>query len=82
MVSRTTLPVLEEQLTEYLRAQPSGTMRIVGSREEYWQLVTETNYRLDYYAGEIITSMSYESEDHLTIAEKLLPLKAIYRGVL
>jgi Uma2 family endonuclease len=79
MSSKASFPDLHDQLAERLALSTAAPVRLVGSQEEYWQLVGATDYRLDYYQGEIIASMSYESEDHSEIASNLnFLLQAIY----
>ncbi|MBK9339031.1 MAG: Uma2 family endonuclease [Lewinellaceae bacterium] len=54
-------------------------VRFPATFEEYWELLEEAEYRADYYNQEIITTMSYESEDHSSLmAELLHVLKRIF----
>jgi Uma2 family endonuclease len=46
-------------------------MRFAASFEEYWDLLEAAEYRVDYVNQEIIASMSYESEQHSTLASRL-----------
>lgn len=66
----TTIPV---PLTNKELAAIGGErpLRYAASEGEYWSVAQEAEYRADYYKGEIIASMSYESEDHATIASRL-----------
>lgn len=48
-----------------------GVMRFSASPEEYWDLLEEAEYRVDYFRHEIIASMSYESNLHSEIASRL-----------
>lgn len=47
--------------------------------EEYWELLAEAEYRVDYYDHQIVASMSYESDLHSHFAAELgFLLKAIF----
>ena len=47
---------------------------------EYWDLLSEVQYRADYYHSEIIATMSYENDIHSHLAAELgFLLKTIYR---
>lgn len=42
--------------------------------EEYWELLAEAEYRVDYYDHQIVASMSYESDLHSHFATRLTTL--------
>ena len=46
-------------------------VRFPATFEEYWELLEEAEYKLDYFDHEIIASMSYESENHSILASRL-----------
>ena len=46
-------------------------LRFPATPEEYWELVGVAEYRADYFDREIITTMSYETEEHSTVATRL-----------
>jgi Uma2 family endonuclease len=72
------MPLTNEELSKTDEPLP---LRYPASEAEYWSLAQEAEYRADYYRGEIIASMSYESEDHAEIMNELMfHLKSIYRG--
>lgn len=62
------MPLTNEELS---KADEPLPLRYPASEAEYWSVVQEAEYRADYYRGEIIASMSYESEDHAAIASRL-----------
>lgn len=62
------MPLTNEELSKIDEPMP---VRYPASEAEYWSLAQEAEYRADYYLGEIIASMSYESEDHAAIASRL-----------
>ena len=62
------MPLTNEELSKTDEPLP---LRYPASEAEYWSVVQEAEYRADYYRGEIIVSMSYESEDHAAIASRL-----------
>ncbi|MCI4646872.1 Uma2 family endonuclease [Phaeodactylibacter sp.] len=62
------MPLTNEELSKTDEPLP---LRYPASEAEYWSVAQEAEYRADYYRGEIIASMSYESEDHAAIASRL-----------
>ena len=62
------MPLTNEELSKTDKPLP---LRYPASEAEYWSVAQEAEYRADYYRGEIIASMSYESEDHAAIASRL-----------
>ncbi|WP_421948213.1 Uma2 family endonuclease [Phaeodactylibacter xiamenensis] len=62
------MPLTNEELSKTDKPLP---LRYPASEAEYWSVAQEAEYRADYYRGEIIASMSYESEDHAVIASRL-----------
>ena len=62
------MPLTNEELSKTDKPLP---LRYPASEAEYWSVAQEAEYRADYYRGEIIASISYESEDHAAIASRL-----------
>jgi Uma2 family endonuclease len=62
------MPLTNEELSKTDEPLP---LRYPASEAEYWSVAQEAEYRADYYRGEIIASISYESEDHAAIASRL-----------
>lgn len=61
-------------LTNLELADMGGRERLVrfpASVEEYWELLAEAEYRMDYYDHQIIAAMSYESDLHSLFASQL-----------
>ncbi|HND86884.1 MAG TPA: hypothetical protein PK971_01075, partial [Saprospiraceae bacterium] len=54
-------PITNQELSDLGQG---GVMRFPASPEEYWDLLEEAEYRVDYFGHEIIGSMSYESTLH------------------
>ncbi len=56
-----------------------GYYRFPATWDDYWQLVSQAEYRADYYDHHIIASMSYESDIHSRIASEFgFLLRSIY----
>ena len=54
-------PLTNQELFEVSRGE---TVRFPASRDEFWELLEEAEYRVDYFDHEIIANMSYESDKH------------------
>jgi Uma2 family endonuclease len=61
-------PLTNDDLLPLLDAD--GFYRFGGSLDDYWQLLSEATYQADYYDHQIITTMSYESDNHSHIAAR------------
>ncbi len=61
-------PVTNQELLE---AGQGATMYFPASRDEYWELLEEAEYRVDYFDHEIIANMSYESDKHSDLTTEL-----------
>lgn len=68
MATTTRFPRTNEELYELGGGQP---VRFPGTEEEYWALLEEAEYRVDFYNDEIIASMSYESDEHSAITSRI-----------
>ncbi len=78
MATTTRFPRTNEELHELGGGQP---VRFPGTEEEYWALLEEAEYRVDFYNNEIIAAMSYESDVHSDITNKLMfLLQTIFQG--
>lgn len=59
-----------------------GFYRFPASIDDYWNLLTEAQYRADYYDHHIIATLSYESDIHSRIATEFsILLGLIYRNI-
>lgn len=77
MATTTKFPRTNQELAELGAGQP---VRFPGAEEEYWALLEEAEYRVDFYNNEIIAFMSYESDIHSDITNKLMfLLQAIFQ---
>lgn len=61
-------PVTNEELFGIAK---SGMARFPATLDEYWKLLSEAEYRADYFDQEIIATMSYETEEHSTVTTRL-----------
>jgi Uma2 family endonuclease len=68
MTASTNLPLTNQELFDLSKGE---LLRFPASREEYWDVLEAAEYRADYFNQEIIAAMSYESEDHSTLATRL-----------
>ncbi len=76
MTTSIKFPLTNQELYDLAQG---AIVRFPATFEEYWELLEEAEYRADYYNQEIITTMSYESEDHSSLmAELLHVLKRIF----
>lgn len=58
-----------------------GVVRFPATFEEFWELIGEAEYNVEYYNHEIIATMSYETDVHTDIATQMSHLlKNIYGG--
>lgn len=62
-------PLTNDDLLELVDA--NGFYRFPASLDNYWNLLTEAQYRADYYDYHVIATMSYESDIHSRIASEL-----------
>lgn len=69
MVAAAPPPLTNEALADLVDAH--GYYRFPASLAEYWELLAEGQYCVEYYDHEIITTMSYESDLHSLIATEL-----------
>ena len=84
MATTTKFPRTNQELYDLGGGQP---VRFPGTEEEYWALLEEAEYRVDFYNNEIIAAMSYESDEHkpedeFSISGKTIRLKEVYAGTL
>lgn len=78
MSTTTRFPRTNQELADLGGGQP---VRFPGTEEEYWALLEEAAYRVDFYNNEIIAAMSYESDIHSDITNKLMfLLQTIFQG--
>jgi Uma2 family endonuclease len=68
MVAAAPPPLTNEALADLVDAH--GYYRFPASLSEYWQLLADAEYCVEYYDHEIITTMSYESDLHSQIASE------------
>ncbi|MCO6490509.1 MAG: Uma2 family endonuclease [Phaeodactylibacter sp.] len=61
-------PRTNQELANLGGGQP---VRFPGTEEEYWILLEEADYRVDFYNQEIIACMSYESDEHSAITSRI-----------
>lgn len=61
-------PLTNQELFDLANGE---VVRFPATPEEYWELVTVAEYRADYFDHEIIATMSYETEEHSTVATRL-----------
>ena len=77
MSSTVKFPLTNLELAE--AGGDKGPVFFPASFAEYWELLAEAEYRVDYYDHQIIASMSYESDLHSHFASELgFLLKSIY----
>jgi Uma2 family endonuclease len=69
MVAETALPLTNLALAGLVDSY--GFYRVPATPDEYWTLLADAEYRVDYYDHHIIASMSYESDIHSRIASEL-----------
>lgn len=69
MVAAAPPPLTNEALAYLVDAH--GYYRFPASLSEYWELLADAEYSVDYFDDEIITTMSYESDLHSQIASRL-----------
>jgi len=67
MDTTTSIPLTNQELT-----QTDWPLRIKATEAEYWGLLEKAEYRADYFQGEIVATMSYESEIHSEIVTELM----------
>ena len=79
MNTETKFPITNDDLLPLLDAD--GYYRFPATPDEYWTLLADARYRVDYYDAYIIASMSYESDIHSRIATAFsLILGLIYQN--
>lgn len=66
MDTTSSIPLTNQEL-----AQADWPLRIKATEAEYWALLEKADYRADFFRGEIVASMSYESEIHSFITSRL-----------
>lgn len=66
MVAAAPPPLTNDALIDLVDAH--GYYRFPASLSEYWELLADAEYSVEYYDHEIITTMSYESNLHSLIA--------------
>lgn len=72
MVAAEHLPLTNAALSDLVDGQ--GFYRVPASLSDYWDLLAEADYRADYYDHHLIASMSYESDIHSRIANRIAHL--------
>ena len=75
MSSTVKFPLTNLELAE--AGGDKGPVFFPASFAEYWELLAEAEYRVDYYDHQIIASMSYESDLHSHFATRLTTLLGI-----
>jgi len=68
MEIETKFPLTNQELFEIAQGE---TVRFPASRDEFWELLEEAEYRVDYFDHEIIASMSYESDKHSDLTTEM-----------
>ena len=66
MVADVKPPLTKDDLLALINVE--GFYRFPASLDDYWNLLTEAQYRADYYDHHIIATMSYESDIHSQLA--------------
>lgn len=72
MVAAEHPPLTNAALTD--RVDANGFYRFPASLTEYWELLAEVDYRVDYYDHHIIAAVSYESDIHSRITNRIAHL--------
>lgn len=79
MVAETKFPTTNAELAEL--AGPTGTVRFPASFDEFWELLAEAEFNVEYFDQEIIATMSYETDIHSTIQTQMVfLLKQAFTG--
>jgi Uma2 family endonuclease len=65
MEIETKFPVTNQELFEIAQGE---AVRFPASRDEFWELLEEAEYRVDYFDHEIIASINYGSRQHSEIS--------------
>lgn len=68
MVAVAPPPLTNDALIDLVDAH--GYYRFPASLSEYWELLADAEYSVEYFDHEIITTMSYESNLHSLIASE------------
>ena len=78
MATATKWPLTNQELAEMV--DDDGQFRFSATLQEYWELLTEANYRADYFNNQIIATTSHENDIHSHLAAEFgFILKTIYR---
>lgn len=73
-------PLTNDDLLDLVDAD--GFYRFPASIDDYWNLLAEAQYRVDYYDHHIIATMNYESDIHSRIATQFsVLLSMIYQNI-
>ncbi|MFN4256632.1 MAG: Uma2 family endonuclease [Saprospiraceae bacterium] len=79
MVAETKFPTTNAELSEL--AGPTGMVRFPASFDEFWELLAEAEFNVEYFEEEIVATMSYETDLHSDIATQIsYLLKEVFRG--
>ncbi|GAB3224020.1 Uma2 family endonuclease [Spirosoma arcticum] len=79
MVADVKPPLTNDELLALINVD--GFYRFPASIDDYWNLLSEAQYRADYYDYHVIATMSYESDIHSRIATEFsILLGLIYRN--
>jgi Uma2 family endonuclease len=68
MLTDLKLPLTNDDLSGLVDAD--GFYRVPATPDEYWPLLAEAEYRVDYYDHHIIATMRYESDIHSRISSE------------
>lgn len=68
MTASTSFPLTNQELFDISGGE---LLRFPATPVEYWDLLGHAEYRADYFNGEIIAAMSYESETHSALTTRL-----------
>lgn len=79
MTATATFPLTNSDLAEM--AGPSGQVRFPASFDEFWGVLGDAEFNVEYFDHEIIATMSYETDFHSAIATQVsYLLKSIFGG--
>lgn len=79
MVAETKFPTTNAELSELVG--PTGTVRFPASFDEFWELLAEAEFNVEYFEKEIIATVRYATETQSSLAVQVSHLlKEIFRG--
>ena len=72
MVAETKFPTTNAELAAL--AGPTGMVRFRASFDDFWELLAEAEFNVEYFEDEIIATMSYETDIHSPIQTQMIYL--------